>query len=143
MPTLTSTACDTATLPMTHLAKHLSQAARTHIKLHTATNHAPPTMDLGPYPFCSYLQLTVSLRTDLYTLPSVRPPSLFSFYTTLLHPLHSTNTCRPQYIQTPHPWSSSTLIAIDRAACCQITLLCLISLLMSRFYFILFCLVLS
>ena len=90
---------------MTHLAKHLSQAAHAHVELRTTTNHAPPTMDLGPYPFRSYLQLTVSLRTDLYTLPLVRPPSLFSFHTTLLHPLHSTNT-HPQYIQTPHPWSS-------------------------------------
>ena len=106
MPTPTSTAHDTATPPMTHLAKHLSQAAHAHIKLRTTINHAPPTMDLGPYPFRSYLRLTVSLRTDLYTLHSVRPPSLFSFHTTLSHPLHSTNTCRPQYIQTPHPWSS-------------------------------------
>jgi hypothetical protein len=143
MPTPTSTARNTATPPMTHLAKHLSQAAHTHVKLRTTTNHAPPTMDLGPYPFHSYLRLTILLRTDLYTLPSVKLPSLFSFHTTLLHPLHSTNTCHPQYIQTPHPWSSLTLIAIDRMACRWITLLCLISLLMSCFYFVSFCLVLS
>jgi hypothetical protein len=143
MPTPTSTTCNTATPPMTHLAKHLSQAARAHVELRTTTNHAPPMIDLGPYPFHSYLRLTVSLRTDLYTLPSVKLPSLFSSHTTLSHPLHLTNTRRPQYIQTPHPWSSLTLIAIDRAACRRITLLCLISLLMSRFYFVSFCLILS
>jgi hypothetical protein len=97
-PTPTSTTHDIATPPMTHLAKHLSQAAHAHVKLRTTMNHAPPTRDLRPYPFCSYLQLTVLLQTDLYTLPLVRLPSLFSFHTTLSHPLHSTNTHPPQYI---------------------------------------------